>query len=366
MRTAAFQFGHRGPVAALRGVGLGNRHRVRDVAAHLVEKCPVGGVERAARIDAGEQHAVRQVLAAEPERNGQHLARRFRPGAAMSQHAEGRPGVQHLYPAGRDRSLRRSSERVRERAARRSGARRVPGAEQAFQVAAGLAAQQGAEGQVARVARERLAHPHHQVVAAPPPRHRRGQVGHGALAALGQDALGGFHEHDEHAADLVLGTDDRAIGKGEIGLDQLSVRIQHQFQVVVAHRLSAAVDRLEHRPEGGPGVRPDIARTLAHGPGMLVAENAARRFVVEVDEFRTPDQREGELRAEASDGGRAQFRRPGIRRPERGSAPILVAGGAGKLGKTGQDLRPRGGLMAGHGGSTLLRRRQAECCQSST
>ena len=158
--------------------------------------------------------------------------------------------------------------------------------------------------------------------------------------ALVLHPFGGFGDDGEHAADARF-VADRAVGKGEEALFEITVAIERNELVVQRHGFARA-RLLEQWADVVPCLGEDLLRrTPERGRVLGRAEHRPIAVVIEEVELRPPGDDHGELRIEHHADRGAQALRPGLRRAERGAAPVFGPHQRAEMAASGKEAGSR-------------------------
>ena len=335
-RLGPVQLGQRLRAAPRLFVGLGVGQGRGDLPGDEVVEGAVLGVEGPARTDGGDQKRRRPGAARRRDRQDQGGPRRDGPGAAgqgaesigQALHQDGPAGFNGIgqrpcrgWPVLRALTRPGSPRFHQRRRGRRP--RLQPRRAQQARLARGVVQQiEQREGNVVRVRGQNVGGGAADFFGSLQPGGAGGHVPQRPQAARPDHLLRRLRDRREDAADAAGFVADRTVGEGEIAFLGVAVPLHHQQQVVRPSRPARLQDAVQHGIDDRPDFGPDVPAATAQRGGVLDAENAHVRIVIEHDEVGAPPDDDGEARVEAGADGGAQALRPGRDRAERRGGPV--------------------------------------------
>ena len=140
---------------------------------------------------------------------------------------------------------------------------------------------------------------------------RRPDRGQARQPPLGDDLVGGFGDHVEHATDAAVVVEQRAVRVGEVALFGESVAFDDEQLVLGPCRAARRHHLVEHRPDRVPDLGPDLGRRRTERVRVLLAaEHRPVAVVVDLHQIGSPHHQHRKARGEAHADGGPQTDRP--------------------------------------------------------
>ena len=293
----AIDLGQRLGALPLGFIGAGTGDAGGNLRGDQIDEAGITLVQRAVRIQCGNQHAGRPRFALLHDRHCEGAAWRRVPGAGRKRPEAARIFDDHVWHAGEDlchRVAKRRRGQVDFRRRNRVTALDSGHAGQPRPAGRGVEQPGSSERNVALVVRQcgldRGADFRLGAHGGKPD----GQFAQRCHAAFADDPFGILGHDAQHAADRAVIIRQRTVGEGVVGFLGIPAAFQEQQQPFIPGRHARAHHRVDARTEFRHDLRPNVREGAAKRPGMFGTQRRiAIGVVVEEDQLRSPAEPHG-------------------------------------------------------------------------